>query len=68
MTQSLPERIEGLTACPFCGAKPDLWPKRLSFKHRKAWITCPTPNCAVFFGEYRTREEAVHAWNERTGK
>jgi Lar family restriction alleviation protein len=57
-----------LLACPFCGVTPSIWeiPPPI-FTEQITTICCKNYSCAVqpFYDNYRSREEAIKAWNTR---
>lgn len=63
----------GLLGCPWCGRQPleHMRPAKHD-KHGRAWATTWSLKCSdlahgVVIGPYRTKAEAVAAWNRRAG-
>lgn len=56
-------------SCPFCGELPSICEKR-SPRIVEYSVTCYNSNCPCMpsTGEFNTEQEAIEAWNRRTGK
>ncbi|MBQ8603888.1 MAG: Lar family restriction alleviation protein [Oscillospiraceae bacterium] len=50
-----------LRPCPFCGGEG-------KYQKYDIWHTVECKECRAVAAVYKTREEAITAWNRRTGK
>lgn len=47
--------------CPFCGAEGIIWP----FREHPFYVAICKDGCGCQLGDFKTREEAMRAWNTR---
>lgn len=47
--------------CPFCGGEGIIWP----FREHPFYVAICKDGCGCQLGDFKTREEAIEAWNTR---
>ena len=50
-----------LKSCPFCGGEGIIWP----FREHPFYLAICKDGCGCQLGDFKTREEAIKAWNTR---